>query len=70
VLLDVAALAQRLNKPLLARLMPIPGLKAGDPTSFDFSYFAPGAVMALRAAPLSGLFTGSENIPIRQRGGA
>lgn len=68
VLLDVAALAQRLNKPLLARLMPIPGKKAGDRTNFDFSFFAPGAVMPLRAQPLTGLLAGKENISIRQRG--
>lgn len=68
VLLDVSAMALRLNKPLLARLMPIPGKKAGEPTNFDFSYFAPGAVMALRAAPLTGLLAGQENIPIRARG--
>jgi uncharacterized protein (UPF0210 family) len=68
LLLDVSALALRLNKPLLARLMPIPGKKAGDPTNFDFSYFAPGAVFPLRAAPLNGLLNGEESISIRQRG--
>lgn len=68
VLLDVAALALRLNKPLLARLMPIPGKTAGEATDFNFDYFAPGAVMALRSAPLSGLLAGSENVSIRQRG--
>jgi len=36
VLLDIAALALRLEKPLTARLMPIPGKAAGDPTSFKF----------------------------------
>lgn len=68
LLLDVSALALRLNKPLIARLMPLPGRKAGDPTSFDFSYFAPGAVMPLRAAPLTGLLHGTEAISIRPRG--
>ena len=33
LLLDVAALALRLNKPLTARLMPIPGKKAGRNTN-------------------------------------
>lgn len=69
LLLDVAALALRLDKPLLARLMPVPGKQAGEPTGFNFSYFAPGAVMALRAAPLSGLLAGNEDISIRKRGG-
>jgi uncharacterized protein (UPF0210 family) len=68
LLVDVSALALRLNKQLIARLMPIPGKKAGDPTDFQFSYFAPGAVMALRAAPLTGLLGGTENISIRARG--
>ncbi len=45
ILLDVAALSARLRKPLVARLMPLPGLRAGDPTAFDFEYFAPGRVM-------------------------
>jgi uncharacterized protein (UPF0210 family) len=68
VLTDVGALALRLNKPLLARLMPLPGKAAGDPVTFNFAYFAPGAVMHLRAAPLSGLLAGDEQISIRARG--
>lgn len=47
VLLDVAMLASRLNKPLTARLMPLPGLAAGDPVAFDFPYFAHSRVMAV-----------------------
>ena len=54
LLLDVAALSLRLNKPLTARLMPIPGKKAGDATTFTFDYFANGAVMDLPARPLAG----------------
>ncbi|HSH01297.1 MAG TPA: DUF711 family protein [Anaerolineae bacterium] len=45
ILLDVAALATRLNKPLTARLMPLPGLQAGDKATFNFPYFADGRVM-------------------------
>lgn len=45
ILLDVAMLASRLRKPLTARLMPLPGLSAGDPVMFDFPYFANSAVM-------------------------
>jgi len=70
LLLDVAALALRLNKQLIARLMPIPGKQAGDPTGFDFSYFASGKVMALPAAPLKGLLAGDETISIQPRGRA
>lgn len=35
LLLDVAALAFRLNKPLTARLFPVPGKEAGDMTAFE-----------------------------------
>jgi hypothetical protein len=45
ILADVAALAVRLDKPLTARLLPIPGLQAGDPVHFDFDYFADGSVL-------------------------
>ena len=34
VLEELAALASALRKPLTARLLPMPGLKAGDPTQF------------------------------------
>lgn len=68
VLLDVAAIALRLNKPLIARLMPLPGKKAGDPVNFNFEYFARGAVMALEAGALSKGLGGEENISIRPRG--
>jgi uncharacterized protein (UPF0210 family) len=48
ILLDVAALALRLDKPLTARLMPIPGARAGDLTAFDFAYFANGRVLDVK----------------------
>jgi uncharacterized protein (UPF0210 family) len=67
VLLDVAAIAIRLNKPLTARLMPIPGKKAGDMTGFDFEYFANGRVMNLEAQPLTGIFSGDEIFTILPR---
>lgn len=68
ILLDVAALALRLDKPLLARLMPVPGKHAGDTTEFEFEYFANGKVMELPAAPLHGLLAGEEMVSIRSRG--
>ena len=48
ILLDLATLAVRLDKPLTARLIPIPELKAGDTTHFDFEYFANARVIAPR----------------------
>lgn len=38
LLLDVAALAMRLNKPLSARLFPVPGKQAGERTTFTSPY--------------------------------
>ncbi len=61
LLLDIAALSVRLDKPLTARLMPVPGKKAGEMTTFDFDYFANGQVMAIPAAPLTD-FLGSDEI--------
>ncbi|MBN1580688.1 MAG: DUF711 family protein, partial [Anaerolineae bacterium] len=47
LLFDVAALSTRQQKPLTARLMPLPGKAAGDAVHFDFSYFADGGVLSL-----------------------
>ncbi|MDT8305945.1 MAG: DUF711 family protein [Anaerolineae bacterium] len=55
ILLDVSGLALRLNKPLTARLMPLPGLAAGDPVHFDFPYFADSRVLAAGGTGTSGL---------------
>jgi hypothetical protein len=67
ILLDVAALALRLDKPLTARLMPIPGRRAGDEVSFDFPYFAPTRVLAPRATPFGGLLSGAARVAIPPR---
>jgi hypothetical protein len=67
VLLDVAVLAQRLDKPLAARLMPIPGKKAGDMTNFDFEYFTNSRVLAVEAQPLQGFLTGDETFTLNPR---
>jgi len=47
LLLDVAALSLKLDKPLSARLMPIPGKKYGDMTEYKFDYFVNTRTMAL-----------------------
>jgi uncharacterized protein (UPF0210 family) len=67
LLLDVAALAVRLNKPLTARLMPVPGKNAGEMTSFDFSYFSNGKVMALDADQPGGVLRWDEVVDIKPR---
>lgn len=67
VLLDVAALALRLDKPLTARLMPIPGKKAGELTEFKFAYFANSRILPLGSVPLSGKMYGKELVAINNR---
>lgn len=67
LLLDLAALALRLDKPLTARLMPIPGKRAGDLTDFDFPYFANSRIMELRPGSLGGLLAGDETLLISRR---
>ena len=62
ILLDVAALAVRLQKPLTARLMPIPGARAGDPTHFDFPYLADCRVLPVKDCACPRLFERA-NIP-------
>lgn len=64
LLLDVSALAMRLDKPLTARLMPIPGKQAGDATEFDFGFFANSRVMALESAPLNLPLGGDESFAL------
>ncbi|MGB9673951.1 MAG: DUF711 family protein [Anaerolineales bacterium] len=67
LLLDLAALSLRLNKPLTARLMPIPGKRVGDETSFNFGYFANSRIMGIEGGNLSGILTDSETMPIKWR---
>ena len=47
ILTDVATLSSQLNKPLSARLFPVPGLKSGDMTQFQSPYLTNTAVMQI-----------------------
>lgn len=67
LLLDVASLALRLGKPLTARLLPIPGKRAGELTDFDSPYFANGRILSLESAPLTRLFAGNETYRLHPR---
>jgi len=67
ILFDLAALSTRLNKPLTARLMPIPGKNAGDPTSFDFPYFANSNILDVQAEELTNLFSGDGYLDLKHR---
>jgi len=67
LLLDLCALALRLDKPLTARLMPVPGKQAGDETNFDFGFFANSKVMKLDSLPLNSPFDKDEVLQIKKR---
>jgi uncharacterized protein (UPF0210 family) len=67
LLLDLCALSLRLDKPLTARLMPIPGKKVGDVTNFDFGFFANSKVMALESEPLLLPLAGQETLSLKKR---
>ena len=47
LLLDIASLSIKLDKPLSARLMPIPGKKAGEITDYKFDYFVNSKIMSI-----------------------
>jgi uncharacterized protein (UPF0210 family) len=70
LLLDLSALALRLDKPLTARLMPVPGKKAGDETNFDFAFFAQSKIMRLDSEKLNPPFTQNEVLQLRHRSNA
>jgi len=67
LLLDLSALALRLDKPLTARLMPVPGKKAGDSTAFSFGFFANSKVMKLESEELRGALSGNGTIQLSSR---
>lgn len=67
LLMDIAALSLRLDKPLTARLMPVPGLKSGEMTRFDFDFFKNGKILDYPAAQLGGALSSSEWIKIQSR---
>jgi uncharacterized protein (UPF0210 family) len=67
ILLDLASLSSRLAKPLTARLMPIPGKKPGDPTGFNFSYFANSRVLPIHAVSLNRFLSGNETVSLKPR---
>ena len=67
LLLDLCALALRLDKPLTARLMPVPGKKAGEETNFDFAFFAPSKIMNLESEPFNPLLAENENLSLQAK---
>lgn len=55
IILDMATLAVRLDKPLSARLFPVPGTRAGDDVSWDTPYFSPSVAMGTLEATATGV---------------
>ena len=47
LLLDVANLAARWNKPLSCRVFPVPGKRAGERTNFDSPYLCNSAIFSI-----------------------
>lgn len=67
LLMDVSALSLRLNKPLTARLLPIPGKKAGEMTEFNFDFFVNSKILALNTSPLTGLVDKDAGVKVASR---
>ena len=67
ILLDVATLATVADKPLTARLMPIPGKRAGDVTCFDFPYFANAQILDVRESGSSEIFENNRFVKLYAR---
>ena len=65
ILLDVATLAITLDKPLSARLMPVPGMAAEGRTAFDFEYFANARVLPVKMSGASQLLDRNQFISFR-----
>ncbi len=63
ILLDVATLSLVVDKPLTARLMPIPGGQAGEATGFDFPYFANARILGLRKRGAPRIFEENAFLP-------
>ena len=68
IILDMAALAVKLDKPLTARLFPVPGKRAGDDVSWDFAFFSPSRVLPVRGLPLGGALARDESYNPRAAG--
>ena len=60
IILDMATLAVKLDKPLTARLFPVPRKRAGDDVSWDFAFFSASRVLPVRGLTPNGLLTQAE----------
>jgi uncharacterized protein (UPF0210 family) len=67
ILLDVATLALVADKPLTARLMPIPGKEAGEMTDYDFSYFRNARILDIRRYGGRRIFANNRTVHVSGR---
>jgi uncharacterized protein (UPF0210 family) len=65
MMLDVATVALVLNKPLTARLMPVPGLTPDQRTAFDFDYFVNARVFSVKSSGISQLLRRNQFVSLR-----
>jgi uncharacterized protein len=63
LLLDLSALSVKLDKPLTARLIPVPGVRGGAMTHFSFEYFSNSRVFEIGPEKLSNKFR--EDKPVK-----
>jgi uncharacterized protein (UPF0210 family) len=62
IIADMATLAVRLDKPLTARLMPIPGKGPGEEVDWDFFSIRKGRVIAVKPRRAGGLFAEADGL--------
>ena len=62
ILLDMASLATVLDKPLTARLLPIPHKVAGELTDFDFAYFSNARILDVTGSGIGGVLDRGSHI--------
>ncbi|MDD5458676.1 MAG: DUF711 family protein [Phycisphaerae bacterium] len=56
IMLDIAAIATKLDKPLGVRLLPIPGKNAGQTTDFDHDFLHNTKIQQLKSHPCHDIF--------------
>lgn len=65
LLLDLAALSVKLDKPLTARLILVPGLSAGDTTRFNFEWFSNARAFDVKSAGPLRIFDANSRIEFK-----
>ena len=63
ILLDVAAVSRRYQKPLGVRLLPIPGKKAGELTSFEHDFLCNTRILSPGGAAIQSSFLSRCRVP-------